>query len=137
TERQQMAADLAASKADVPELASRAAHRTHSDTPGAAAHQVHTPRPVSAGSAPDSAGPTPPSPKTAPPGAPTGATALLGVTRQIAADQHRLTLRDQRIAARRRLADIYGQWQSLVGAEERAVLHGCLQSATIVLAALL
>jgi len=136
-ERQQMAADLAASKADVPELASRAAHRTSPGAPGAAAQQVHTPPPASAGSAPDRAGPNAPSPKTAPSGASTGASALLGVTRQIAADQHRLTLRDQRIAARRRLGDIYGQWQSLVGAEERAVLHGCLQSATIVLAALL
>ncbi|HEY6824346.1 MAG TPA: mechanosensitive ion channel domain-containing protein [Steroidobacteraceae bacterium] len=109
-ERQQMAADLAASKADVPELASRTPHRTSGSAPAAAAPAEH---------------------------AMTGGSALLGVTRQIAADQHRLTLRDQRLAARRRLADLYGQWQSLVGAEERAVLHGCLQSAAIVLVALL
>jgi len=63
--------------------------------------------------------------------------ALLGVTRQIAADQHRLTLRDQRITARWRLADIYAQWDGLVGSEQRTVLHRCLQSAAIVLAALL
>ena len=136
-ERQQMAADLAASKADVPELASRAAHRLNAAAPGATAQQPHTPRPPSAGSAADNGAPTAPSPKTASAGTLAGASALLGVTRQIAADQHRLTLRDQRIAARRRLSDLYGQWQSLVGAEERAVLHGCLQSAAIVLAALL
>jgi small-conductance mechanosensitive channel len=59
------------------------------------------------------------------------------VTRQIAAEQRRLTLRDQRIAARRRLADVYGQWESLVAAQARAVLHTCLQSAAIVLAVLL
>ncbi len=111
-ERQQMAADLAASKADVPELASRA---------------PATPTAARKTSTADSA----------PPVASAGGSALLGVTRQIAADQHRLTLRDQRIAARRRLADIYGQWQSVVAAEQRTVLHDCLQSTAIVLAALL
>ena len=39
-------------------------------------------------------------------------TTLLELTRQIAAEQHRLTLRDQRITARHQLADIYGQWES-------------------------
>jgi small-conductance mechanosensitive channel len=130
-ERQQMAADLAASKASVPELASRAQRRTAATAPGAPAKGIaaaaanNTPAPGRApapGSAPAAAGGTP---------------TLLGVTRQIAAEQHHLTLRDQRIAARRRLADTYGQWETLVGSEARAVLHGCLQSAAIVLGVLL
>ena len=62
---------------------------------------------------------------------------MLSVTRQIAAEQHRLTLRDQRITARKRLADIYGQWDTIVAGQERAVLHACLISVTIVLAAIL
>ena len=62
---------------------------------------------------------------------------LLSVTRQIAAEQHRLTLRDQRITARRRLAGIYGQWDTIVAGQERAILHACLMSVTIVLAAIL
>jgi small-conductance mechanosensitive channel len=136
TERQQMAADLAASKADVPELASRAPHRARA-APASAAQATHAAPAAAAGAAGKATAPTPPAPNAAATAAIPGGTALLGVTRQIAADQHRLTLRDQRIAARRRLGDIYGQWGSLVGAEERAVLHGCLQSSTIVLAALL
>jgi small-conductance mechanosensitive channel len=136
-ERQQMAADLAASKADVPELASRAPHRAHA-APAPAAQAAHAAAPAAAaGAAGKATAPTPPAPNSAATGASPGGAALLGVTRQIAADQHRLTLRDQRIAARRRLADIYGQWGSLVGTEQRAVLHGCLQSSAIVIAALL
>ena len=125
TERQQIAADLASSKASVPELAARAAN--------------HTAAPGARGTLPASSTPAPappPAPAHAPAPAP-GAAGLLGVTRQIAAEQHRLTLRDQRIAARRRLADIYGQWDALVGTQARAVLHGCLLGAAIVLAALL
>jgi small-conductance mechanosensitive channel len=121
-ERQQMATDLAASKAGVPELASRAQHRPSANTPGAASSPARAVVPASS-----KANPT----------ASADSSTLLGVTRQIAADQHRLTLRDQRIAARRRLADTYGQWDALVGSQERAVLHRCLQSAAIVLAALL
>jgi small-conductance mechanosensitive channel len=112
-ERQQIAADLAASKANVPELAARTQHRTVPPATVAAAPGA---------GAPSASGSTP---------------TLLGVTRQIAAEQRRLTLRDQRIAARRRLADVYGQWEALVASQARAVLHGCLQSAAIVLAALL
>ena len=121
-ERQQLATDLAASKASVPELASRAQHRTVATAAAPAT------RGASTGAASGTA--------VAPP--PTGSTpTLLGVTRQIAAEQRRLTLRDQRIAARRRLAEIYGQWEALVGSQARSVLHGALQSAAIVLAALL
>ena len=131
-ERQQMVADLAASKAGVPELASRGQHRANT-TAGTAARPGPAVPPGGTGSTNKaSAAATPAEPS---PAANSGS--LLGVTRQIAADQHRLTLRDQRITARRRLADIYAQWDGLVGAEQRGVLHRCLQSAAIVLAALL
>jgi len=129
-ERQQMATDLAASKASVPELASRGQHR-RAPAPGAPAKGTGV---ATASSTP------PPAPAPAPGSAPAptaGTATLLGVTRQIAAEQRHLTLRDQRIVARRRLADIYGQWETLVGSEARSVLHGCLQSAAIVLGVLL
>lgn len=125
-ERQQIAADLAASKAGVPELASRAAHHAAAAAPTAPAQSARVALPASSTPAPTNA---------AAPGA--GTPSLLGVTRQIAAEQHRLTLRDQRIVARRRLADTYGQWDALVATQARAVLHGCLLGAAIVLAALL
>jgi small-conductance mechanosensitive channel len=131
-ERQQMATDLAESKASVPELASRAQHRAGANPPAAPARAAGPPEARAA----LSTGSTPPAPG-APAANATAAPALLGVTRQIAAEQHRLTLRDQRIAARRRLADVYGQWQALIGSQARAVLHACLQSAAIVVAALL
>jgi small-conductance mechanosensitive channel len=144
-ERQQLAADLAASKASVPELAARAQHRTVAAAPATggttAAGRPRTVNsaPLPANSAPAAAAGAPAVPDTSTlPSAATGsAPTLLGVTRQIAAEQRRLTLRDQRIAARRRLADIYGQWAALVASQARAVLHGVLQSAAIVLAALL
>ncbi len=158
-ERQQMAADLAASKADVPELADRAPHRANgstapeAQTAGGVRPSASTTRSASAAAPSGNAAHprnSPPSGTAAtagaavktisnnPPAAASGSgSELLGVTRQIAADQHRLTLRDQRIAARRRLADLYAQWQSLVSAQEMGVLHACLQSAAIVLAALL
>ena len=135
-ERQQMAADLAATKAGVPELASRAQHRTNASAPGAAARPGRAVVHPDGTAAANKAGPAA-APAEASPTASASSAAMLGVTRQIAADQHRLTLRDQRIAARRRLADIYGQWDTLVGSQQRAVLHRCLQSAAIVLAALL
>ncbi|HEY2339521.1 MAG TPA: mechanosensitive ion channel domain-containing protein [Steroidobacteraceae bacterium] len=131
-ERQQMVADLAASKAGVPELASRGQHRAN-NTAGAAAG----PGPAVPGGGTGTRNKANTAAPPAEPSPPANSGSLLGVTRQIAADQHRLTLRDQRITARRRLADIYAQWDGLVGSEQRAVLHRCLQSAAIVLAALL
>src|SRR5437762_2671185 len=56
---------------------------------------------------------------------------------QIAAEQRRPTLRDERITARRRLADVYGQWDALLAGQERTLLHDCLSRVAIVLAALL
>jgi len=131
-ERQQMVADLAATKAGVPELASRGQHRTNT-TAGTAARPGPAVPPGGTGTRNKASTAA----ATAEPSPPANSGALLGVTRQIAADQHRLTLRDQRITARRRLADIYAQWDGLVGSEQRTVLHRCLQSAAIVLAALL
>jgi small-conductance mechanosensitive channel len=107
-ERARIAAELAANKALVPQFT------THAKPAPAAA--------ASAG--------TPPAAAPAP-------TTLLELTRLIAAEQHRLTLRDERIAARRKLVDIYGQWQGLVATQARQVLHTLLGGAMIVFAALL
>src|SRR5207302_715319 len=72
--------------------------------------------------------------------------ALRGKRREIAAAerraadsaaQRRPTLRDERITARRRLADVYGQWDALLAGQERTLLHDCLSRVAIVLAALL
>ena len=146
-ERAQIATELAASKQSVPELAERAARRT-----GGAGSAAGTAAPAEA-LAPPKTGAAKPAPAAPPapgaaagvaPNSPAGAVpgngaapTLLSITRQIAADQHRLTLRDQRITARRRLADVYGQWDAIVAGQERAVLHACLISVTIVLAAIL
>src|SRR6266404_1735920 len=124
-ERQQIAADLAASKQTVPELAARRAKGAGSAAAPAApakpaASDVAALAPAAGASGGSGAAPT-----------------LLSVTRQIAAEQHRLTLRDQRITARRRLADIYGRWDAIVAGQERAILHACLISVAIVLAAML
>jgi len=152
SERQQLAADLAASKASVPELASRAQHRTVPAATGAATRGAGTGaasgtpvagRPRAVNSAPAAASGSAaanaavPDTSAVPPPATGSTPTLLGVTRQIAAEQRRLTLRDQRIAARRRLGDTYGQWAALVASQARAVLHGALRSAAVVLAALL
>jgi len=131
SERQQMAADLAESKASVPELATRAQHRAGANAPAAPARPGNPPDARAALSASST------SPARDAAANTTAAPTLLGVTRQIAAEQRRLTLRDQRIAARRRLADVYGQWETLVGTHARAALHACLRGAAIVLAALL
>ena len=58
-------------------------------------------------------------------------------TREIAAEQSRITIRAQRIAARKKLAENYGQWSALVGTQANALLHSCLADVAVVLAALL
>jgi small-conductance mechanosensitive channel len=76
----------------------------------------------------------------APPAAAAGAAAapaLVAETRQIAAEQSRLAIRDQRIEARRKLADTYGAWGSVVAGQASAILHSCLIDAAVVLGALL
>ncbi len=112
TERAQMAAALAASR-------QRAAAATAGETP--------------AGTAPAS----PPAPAG---GAGSGAAAaptLLSLTRQVAAEQNYLSIRDERIAARQKLADTYGAWVSVVAGQASAILHTCLIDAAVVLGALL
>lgn len=140
-ERQKMAADLAASKARVPEVTA------HHD--GTAARAATTPHGSTSAVPPKG---TAPAPAAALPAAAAGATAtaalpavdanaapmtLLDLTRQIAAEQRRLTLRDERIAARRKLGDIYAKWGNVVAEQARVALHGVLLGAAIVLAALL
>jgi Mechanosensitive ion channel len=131
-DRQRIAAELAASKQSVPELADRT--RRAGAPSGAAVPAKPAASEPAPATAPSARAPT--TPAGAAPGAGQTPT-LLGITRQIAAEQRHLTLRDQRISARRRLADIYGQWDALVAAEQRTVLHACLKSVTVVLAALL
>jgi small-conductance mechanosensitive channel len=63
--------------------------------------------------------------------------ALAAATREIAAEQSRLTLRAQRIAARKRLAETYGQWGKVVAGQASALLHACLADVAIVLGALM
>ncbi len=125
-ERTQIATELAASKQSVPELADRATTRARGA--GSAAGTATPAKAIAAKPAPGAAADVAPN-STAP--------TLLSITRQIAAEQHRLTLRDQRITARRRLADVYGQWDAIVAGQERAALHASLISVTIVLAAIL
>src|SRR5438105_2155250 len=128
---------VAGSKRSVPHRAAR-----HLAVTGAsAATPTGTPPPAkTAGSEPVATGAAPP---TAASGGPEGARApgtapsLVSVTRQLAAEQRRLTLRDERITARRRLADVYGQWDALLAGQERTLLHDCLSRVAIVLAALL
>ena len=88
----------------------------------------------------------PPSAPGAAPGAGTtpGTTASLGgtptlltMTRRLAAEQSRLTIRDQRISVRKRLADTYAQWGKVVDTEADAILHTGLTSVAVVLIALL
>ena len=71
--------------------------------------------------------------------APAGSSAAtkLELTRQVAVDQRRLMVRDQRISARRKLADTYGKWDSVVAGQQRAVLREWLAGAAVVIAALL
>lgn len=66
-----------------------------------------------------------------------GPSALLTLTRRLAAEQNRLTIRDQRIKDRKRLADIYAQWGKVVDTEADAVLHTGLTGVAVVLMALL
>jgi small-conductance mechanosensitive channel len=79
----------------------------------------------------------------APPASGSGtATATTGITlaartREIAAEQSRVTIRSQRVAARKKLAEIYGQWRAVVGTQANALLHSCLADVAVVLAALL
>ncbi len=80
--------------------------------------------------------PTPPTPAGGAGNAP-AANSLLGLTRQVAIDQRRLMVRDQRISARHKLSDIYAKWDNVVANQQREVVRGLLVRTTVVLAALL
>ena len=154
-ERQQIAAALAADKARIPELSAHAQAgaaapanapaRANASAPARAPARANAAAPASAparanASAPARA-PAPASASAVPPPAVVGAaappTTLLELTRQIAAEQRRVTLRNERITARRRLADIYGEWNAVVATQARTALHECFVGAAIVLVALL
>jgi small-conductance mechanosensitive channel len=143
SERAQIAAQLAADKARIPELSkgARAAPATQPAPAAAAAQPAPGTRSGHASRAPQPA-PATPQPGVAPTSSATAASGaapktLLELTRQMAAEQRRLTLRDERISDRRRLAEIYGQWEAVVAGQARTALHAVLASALIVLAALL
>jgi small-conductance mechanosensitive channel len=151
-ERAQIADELAASKARLPQFGVRTpqAAATPDNIAGATAgaHVPAAPTRATGGAAPVAASPaassaartaapaTRAASSTPPPGS-TEPTTLLGLTRQIAAEQHRLTLRDERITTRRRLAGIYGKWETVVTSQARTVLHQCLTGAAVVMAVLL
>lgn len=118
--RRQIASDLAARKGQ----------------PGAATPNAAPAAPVAA----TAAGPAhAPADAAAASGAATAAAggALAARTRQLAAEQSRLTIREQRIAARKHLAETYGQWSAVVGIQANALLHSCLIDVAVVLGALL
>jgi small-conductance mechanosensitive channel len=130
TERQKLAAELAASKALIPEFRQRA-HPPAAPAPSGAAG--NNGKPPAAPASPAGAAPAAPpaSAAEAPPAT------LLDLTRQIALEQRRLTLRDERISARRNLATIYGKWGDFVATQARAALHACLSGAAVVMLAIL
>lgn len=112
TERAQMAAALAASR-------QRAAAATAGKAPAGTAPAS---RPAPAGAAGGGAAAAPP---------------LLSLIRRVATEQNHLSIRDERIAARQKLADTYGAWVSVVAGQASAILHTCLIDAAVVLGALL
>jgi small-conductance mechanosensitive channel len=61
----------------------------------------------------------------------------LSLTRRFAIDQRSLMVRDKRIAARKKLADIYRNWGAVVADQQREVLREWLAGAVVVVAALL
>ncbi len=149
-ERQQIASDLATSKQSVPHLAARARHSaspgTPATTPAPAKAATAKAAPAAAAmtdatSAVTAAAGTGPQPTASDAPASTGssgaAPSLVSITRQLAAEQRRVTVRDERISARRRLANVYSQWDGILAGQERSILHDCLNRAAIVLAALL
>ena len=139
-ERAQIAAELAASKQNVPHLAARARHSPTAGTPAPAPAPAKAAgsRAAPAGAAAAGAVPATAVANAPADGAtPSEASSLVSITRQLAAEQRRLTVRDERIMARRRLASVYGQWDALLAGQERSILHDCLSRAAIVLTALL
>jgi small-conductance mechanosensitive channel len=140
-DRQKLAEQLEATKAEVPELAH---HTKGAKTAGGGAPAVspgRTPNPAQAITPGASATPAQAhsnaAPQAAAPGTPPPSTNLLMTTRQISADQKILTLLDQRISDLKQLAAVYRNWDAATGTETASVLHGMLQSALIVIAIIL
>jgi small-conductance mechanosensitive channel len=137
--RQQLVAQLEASKSKIPGLAHSVPTVTAAANPGLPATGPQTAGPLP----PRAAIPTPVGMQA--PGArgtdtQTGANVpntLLATTRQLAADQKLLTSFDQRIADRRQLADVYGKWNEAVATQAKTVLHTALSDLAIVIVILL
>jgi small-conductance mechanosensitive channel len=119
-QRQQISDEVASIEQRLADLNGKTTHRTAPPAAGASAGRA-------------AAAATPPSASVAPATADT----LLSLTRQLAIDQRRLMVRDQRVSARRKLADIYGNWDGVLANQQRAVLRQWLIGAAIVLTALL
>ncbi len=139
-ERQRLVDELTAAKAQLPSRTARTpatAPPATEPAPGASRPHRTTPR-RAAGDAPvAAAAANAATPAAAADPDATKPDTVLSLTRRIAADQHRITLRDQRINARRRLADIYGDWDAIVINQARAVLHDVLGGAAVIVVALL
>jgi small-conductance mechanosensitive channel len=118
----QLASDLAARKEQ--------AGTTPSAVPPASAAPAANPAPGAGTEAAPRASTSSAAPATA-------GSALAATTRELAAEQSRLTIRAQRITARKRLAETYGQWETVVGTQAKASLHSCLADVAVVLGALL
>ena len=69
--------------------------------------------------------------------APAAPSSRAALTRELAAEQSRITIRAQRVTARERLAAAYGQWAGVVATQEKTILHSALADAAVVLGALL
>jgi small-conductance mechanosensitive channel len=128
-QRQQISADLASVQQRLAGLSEKPAHRAALPAAGASAGQAAAAAPPPATAATAAA-------SVAPAGAAPGDT-VLSLTRQLAIDQRRLMVRDQRVSARHKLADIYGRWDGVVANQQRAVLRAWLIGAAVVVAALL
>jgi small-conductance mechanosensitive channel len=63
--------------------------------------------------------------------------AIVKSTKRRAGDQKALTIIDKRIADEKQLADVYGNWISMVAAKQRAVLHRGMLGLAIILGLLL
>jgi small-conductance mechanosensitive channel len=126
-QRQQISDDLASVQQRLADLNDKTAHRTALPAPEASAGRA-----AAAATPPATVHSASVAPATAAP-----ADTLLSLTRQLAIDQRRLMVRDERIRARHKLADIYGKWDGVVANQQRAVLREWLIGAAVVLTALL
>ncbi len=127
-QRQQISDELASVQQRLADFNGKTAHRTALPAPRTSA------APAAAASAPPPT--TVHSGSVAPPTA-APADTLLSLTRRVAIDQRRLMVRDQRVSAREKLADIYGKWDGVVANQQRTVLRELLIGSAVVLMALL